>query len=206
MPSSAQAEGHVVRVNDGLDSHVDKGRVILATAGFCDRFFNTSWPDADFPGPVVVTINPGEKTNKAFWTLGDFGASQPPQNLMFVRFRVTPFNEVLAQEAVNYWTKQEVPLVFVFMAYTQEPVKKEIRLGTECESRGEALGYVRRKRTRNEYWAVDPETWASIMYAYRKNDLVYSCGEGMNGSIKCAMCGNCLRAYFAAKERMLSVA
>ena len=202
IPSREQAEGRIVRVNDANDSNNQRELVMATAADYEDAFYNTSRPRLDFDRPVVLTINPGDKTDASFWTLEDCGLSAPPANLMFVRFRVHTWSMDLCDKAVRYWTGLGTPFVLVFMAHPQEPVRKETRLGTECESRGESLGYIRRKRTLNEYWAVAPDTWASIMYAYRKSPLVYSCGESITGSIKCARCGNCLREYFATKERI----
>jgi hypothetical protein len=125
----------------------------------------------------------------------------PPANLMFVRLLVSPFNTELVARAIRHWTDWGVPVVLTFMAYHKEPTFKDVDWQGNAIT-APAPGWTARKRTLNTYWAVEAETWASIMFAYRKNSLVSSCGEGMNGSIKCARCGNCLREYFATKERI----
>ncbi|MCK9569032.1 hypothetical protein M0R72_08830 [Candidatus Pacearchaeota archaeon] len=224
-PVRVAALGQVVRVNDGNDSNVEKDVVLAATECYRHKFYNTAIPNLDFPAcigrswhgmgdvteefaqaPVVLTINPGRMCDERFYRIEDCYLSPdsrrgaPPRNLMFVRLLVSPTNGVLAHQAIDHWTKQDVPVVLTFMAYHQEPRIKTIRCGTPCDEA--APGWVARRRTTNTYWAVDGETWASIMHAYRKNPLVYSCGEGLGGSIKCRQCGNCLREYFATKERM----
>jgi hypothetical protein len=214
MPDSEAVNqvGQVVRVNDGNDSNVDKDCVLLTTERYRHRFFNTAIPDLSFPDPVVLTVNPGRLCDERFFTLSDCKTAdnKPPANLMFVRLLVSPFNTELVAQAIQHWTDWVVPVVLTFMAYHKEPGDPQGRdwTGESWVGPGprplcaEQIGWVERRRTTNTYWAVDAETWASIMYDYRKNDLVYSCGEGMNGSIKCRQCGNCLREYFATKERI----
>jgi len=231
-PAQVNALGQVVRVNDGNDSNVQKEVVLPQTECYRDKFYNTAIPDLDFPGvvarayaggqctetkrqmPVVLTINPGRLCDERFFTLEDcLGEGMvngtdpalvkylvPPVNLMFVRLLVSPFNTELVARAIRHWTDWEIPVVLTFMAYHKEPRLQTVRCGTPCDEA--AQGWTERRRTLNTYWAVEAETWASIMYAYRKNKLVYSCGEGMNGSVKCRQCGNCLREYFATKLRI----
>jgi len=45
-----------------------------------------------------------------------------------------------------------------------------------------------------------------IMSRYKYNKWVYSCGkiEGELGITSCRFCGNCIREYWAALERMNS--
>ena len=198
IPTPEQAAGRVVRVNDANDSNNQRELVIAVAEQYPDAFYNTSRPKLDFPGPVVLTLNPGEKTDQSFWRIEDCGLKIVPKNLMFVRFRTNVWNEILRNEAVEYWTMERgVPLVLVFMAYHEEPVMGVMR--------GEEIGYTQRKRTLNTYWAIRPDVWKMIMKSYQDNSLVYSCGEGPQGSIKCERCGNCLREYFATKERMKAV-
>ena len=41
------------------------------------------------------------------------------------------------------------------------------------------------------------------MCRFTDNKLVYSCGtEGGSGTTLCRFCGNCLREFYATKERM----
>ena len=192
LPDSADAAERVVRVNDGNDSSNDFDEVCRATSSYKHRFFNTSWPTRidEFPGPVVLTLNPGKYTDTGpGWMPACFG-----ENLMFIRFRTNTWNLHHADEAVNYWSKREVPVVLTFMAYMEiESIPEENR-----------RDYIFRQRTSNHYWAISSEAWARVMEWYRFNKWVHSCGrvEGERGDTKCRWCGNCLREYFATKERM----
>lgn len=145
MPTPEQARGHVIRVNDGNDSNVDKAQVLLQTECYRDKFYNTAVPDLDFLGvvsraycdgsvdeakrqmPVVLTINSGHRgMDERFYTLGDcsmgsYLCSVPPPNLMFVRILTNTWNQDLVTRAVRYWTDWEVPVVLTFMAYHKEP-------------------------------------------------------------------------------------
>jgi len=63
--------------------------------------------------------------------------------------------------------------------------------------------YQLRKRTLNEYYAITRDAWRGVMDFYHDNPLVHSCGtEGVPGGSACKNCGNCLREYFAVRERM----
>ena len=186
MPTDTH--GRIVRVNDGNDSNVDKKTVVMATAGW-SRFFNTSQPDLDFPGPVVLTVNPGDMTDKDFHRIYN-----PPPNLMFVRVRVNAWNlEDVVDPAVAFYTTRDVPVVLTFMAYFDQEPRAEHR-----------ANYTWRQRTLNSYWAITTAAWEKIMARYAYNKWVHSCGkiEGEKGSTACRHCGNCLREYFATLERL----
>ena len=194
MPVSWAIAGNfnVVRVNDGNDSNVARKLVIERTEVYPLRFFNTAIPKdlGGFPGPVVLTLNPGKMTDKRFFKLKTI-----PKNLMFVRFRANMWNRELAGKAVAYYTERNVPVVMTFMAYFKLSVPK-----------GHQRYYVYRERTTNNYWAITSEAWFKFMYAFRFEPLVYSCGhvEGELGDTKCKRCGNCLREFFATRERMIA--
>ena len=181
--------GAVVRVNDGNDSNIERDLVISATACYKNRFFNTSIPKFNFPGPVVLTLNPGIITDSTFHRVNPI-----PSNLMFVRFRTNVWNQELCQLAVNYYTlsDQPIPIVLTFMAYFNAP------------EQAKEHGYIFRKRTLNSYWAITTNAWRNIMARYQDNPYVYSCGkiEGERGRTGCKFCGNCLREYHATIERM----
>jgi len=183
--------GRVVRVNDGNDSNVHREVVIASTDHIPMRFFNTAIPRdlAGFPGPVVLTLNPGNLTDSRWHLL-----SVPPINLMFVRYRVNTWNTWLADEAVRHYTGKGVPVVLTFMAYfdTADHIPVDHR-----------EHYAIRKRTLNEYWAITNTAWRMVMDRFASNPLVHSCGmEGIPGGSSCKNCGNCLREYFATVERM----
>lgn len=192
MPDASfiNENGYVIRVNDGNDSNVNRARVIGWTHVYNHRFFNTAIPKdlEGFPGPVVLTVNPGRQTNTVPHML-----SVIPKNLMFLRIRTNTWNRSVVDAAVDYYTDLRVPCVLTFMAYHSEdsipPEHKE--------------DYVYRKRTLNEYWAISTLAWRVIMKRYEDNPFVYSCGtEGERGNTKCERCGNCLREYFATKVRL----
>ena len=59
----------------------------------------------------------------------------------------------------------------------------------------------------NSYNAITTDAWKDIMDYWRETEYakwVYSCGkiEGERGITACKFCGNCLREYFVAEERI----
>jgi len=186
IPPAELAEGRVVRVNDGNDSNIDRDLVIESTAHFKDRFFNTAIPKLDFPAPVVLTVNPGGLTDKSFHKV------KATPNLMFVRARVNTWNLALIDSIVKYYTGCGVPIILTFLAFFQEPIPENHR-----------NNYRLRKRTLNKYQAITTLAWESVMARYKRNALVHSCGlEGEYGTTACRHCGNCLREYYATRERI----
>lgn len=188
MPSSADAEGRVVRVNDGNDSNNDRAAVIEATKQYRHRFFNTSCADnlEGYPGPVVLTVNPGEMTDVAYYMLVPV-----PKNLMFVRFRANMWNTKVCDDAVQHYANtHRIPVVLTFMAYYELAVPETYREWYEF-----------RKRTLNSYWCIGTAGWERVMKRYEGNPLVYACGKDAH-TYACSRCGNCLREYFATAERM----
>ena len=186
MPTAEQAKGYVIRVNDGSDSNVSKEDVIEKTACYENRFFNTAIPRLDFPGPVVLTVNPAKMTDIGFHKV------DVTPNLMFVRARVNTWNLDLIDKIVKYYEPRR-PVVLTFMAYYNDEIPMDHK-----------DSYVFRKRTLNEYWAITTEAWRWVMKQYEDKLGVYSCGkiEGEKGDTHCKGCGNCLREFFSARERM----
>lgn len=193
MPPVELAKRRVVRVNDGNDSNVKRDLVVKATKKYPFRFFNTAipWELEKFPGPVVLTLNPGKKTDNEFFILDPV-----PKNLMFVRVRTNTWNLPMVKKAVDYYTKRGVPVVLTFMAY--------FKTSSVAIPKGHKKDYVFRERTTNPYNAITTAAWRRVMKTFENNILVYSCGriEGELGSTKCARCGNCLREYFVTLERL----
>lgn len=192
IPSKALAKGRVVRMNDGNDSNVERELVERTAQQYNDYFFNTSQPYLlnGYSGPVVFTINPGEMTDRNFVRLNSI-----PKNLMFVRVRVNAWNvSNVVERAVKYYTDSRyigraTPLVLTFMAYYTSLVPVQYK-----------KWYKWTKRTLNNYWVLKPQYWQKIMDKFKDNSFVYSCGTKYTHA--CRFCGNCLRAYYATKERM----
>ncbi len=189
MPDLEKAQNHVVRVNDGNDSNVQRDLVLGATCQYPMRFYNTACPNdlAEYDAPVVLTVNPGSMTEWKIYELDTI-----PVNLMFVRVRTNTWCLSVVRAAVYHYTPQGVPVVLTFMAYYDNIIPD-----------GFQGDYVYRKRTLNSYWAITTAAWRKAMAEYEDNPLVYSCGkiEGERGTTLCKHCGNCLREYFATMER-----
>lgn len=188
MPRVKETQDRVVRVNDGGDSSVNRHRVMGMTRPYFHKFYNTSIPDFldEFDAPVVLTVNPGEMTDKDFYRVES-------KMLMYIRARVNTWNTSIVDMIVRYYSKNKVPTILTFMAYFDQAIPG--RYDND---------YVFRKRTLNSYWAITTEAWRRVMERYKNNNLVYSCGhiEGELGETKCKYCGNCLREYYATMERM----
>ena len=188
-------EGRIVRVNDGNDSNVQREIVeeAVRVCGWQNYFYNTALPIKleEFNAPVVLTVNPGKKTESGAYLL-----KNPPKNLMFVRFRTNTFNLRLADLVIKHYAAREVPIVLTFMAYFNPP----------AWFKDKQTDYIFRKRTINSYWAITTAAWEKIMKRYRLNCWVHSCGkiEGESGTTACRHCGNCIREFYATKERMRS--
>jgi len=190
LPSLKIATGRVVRINDGNDSNVNRELVMRTAQRYPMRFYNTAIPEEldKFDAPVVLTVNPGVMTDDDAFLL-----SPIPRNLMFVRFRTNAWNLELADRVVAHYCGKETPVVLTFMAYYREQTPEKFN-----------DKYIFRKRTLNSYWAITTAAWEEIMRRYRYNKWVYSCGkiEGEKGTSACRHCGNCLREYFAAMEKL----
>lgn len=187
LPPPGWTEGRIVRMNDGNDSNVDRNRVLAEAGLHTDVFFNTAIPKNldTFPGPVVLTINPGEITDTDYFKIDPI-----PKNLMFVRIRVNTWNYLtVVDEAVEYYTSRGVPVVLTPMAYYEETIPE-----------GHTHNYEWKKRTINSYWCMTREASEVMANRYKDNVLVYTCGY--KGTYPCARCGNCVREYHVTKERL----
>lgn len=186
MPTEEQAENKIIRVNDGNDSSNDMQLVMSSCAKYKNKFYNTSTPYNiyKFDAPVVLTVNPNRLTYEDAYFISY------TSNLMFVRFRTTTWNLLLADKVIDHYTKMGIPVVLTFLAFYEEAVPLPY-----------SVDYELRKRTLNEYFAIRHSAWRRVMEPYRDNPLVHSCGiEGVSSS--CKNCGNCLREYYATLERM----
>jgi len=187
VPTTEMADGRIVRMNDGNDSNVQRDLVERVAQQYTDFFFNTSIPHdlGRFPGPVVLTVNPAKMTDTDFHKL-----DKALPNLMYVRVRVNTWNlHTVVRPAVEHYTGLGVPVVLTYMAYYTSIIPEEHRGAYEWK-----------KRTTNPYWVITQE-WADFIESmFKDNTLVYSCGR--RGQYACFLCGNCLREYHAAKERI----
>lgn len=173
--SLEEAKGKIVRVNTGHDSNIQKDLVLRVTEKYKDKFYNTSIPRFDFPGPVVFTCNCRD-------TDFTFIKAKNVSNLMFVRVRVDTWNITrIVDPAVEYYTKRGVPVVLTFMRYREKKNVKKIK------------DYYFGKNILNPYWKIKPEAWQRIMDRYKDNELVFSCGSPKSSF--CKDCGNCQGLY-----------
>lgn len=187
VPSKWRTGGRIVRINDGNDSNVKRGMVEECAKQFKDYFFNTAIVIklGEFSAPVVLTINPGKMTDEKFYELLEI-----PDNLMFVRVRTNTWNfEEVVNPVVDYYTKRGVVVVLTFMAYYTTKIPE-----------GHERCYEWKKRTLNSYWVLKQGYVDGIMQQFKKNPYVYSCG--IKGRHECLFCGNCIREYYNAKERL----
>jgi len=177
-------------MNDINDSNTNRELVIETASKYNDVFYNTAIPKLNFPGPVVLTVNPAKKTDKEAVLVDPI-----PKNLMYVRVRTNMWNiDNVVRPAIEHYTKQGVPVVLTFMAYydTADTMPESCK-----------IAYEYRKRTLNSYWAIKFEYWKWIMDQFVENALVHSCGrEDIKDGSKCRNCGNCIREYFSTRERI----
>ena len=200
IPSIEEIKGRVVRVNDGNDSSNQMKLVMESVKDFPMKFYNTSNPYRidEFDAPVVLTLNPGKKTDVSWWA-----KSPIPKNLMFVRIRTNMWNiNKVVIPAVKFYSEREVPIVLTFMAYFDTADKIKVKKFYYIDGMKDA--YIFRKRTLNKYWAITTIAWKFIMEKFQYNKWVYSCSkiEGEKGTHACHRCGNCLREYFYTMEKM----
>jgi hypothetical protein len=193
MPTLEEVGDGIVRVNSGHDSNIDRNMVIESTKQYLKKFYNTSIPKFDFPAPVVFTANRCEE--KPATLPGDCGI---PNNLMFVRLRISPTNLSLIDIATKEWTKVGIPVVLTFIAYyTIDPrcFKWKIPLDkNKC--------YEWRIRTLNPYYCATPLFMNYVLQREKAigEELVNMCGTLKTN--KCKDCGNCETYYNLAVKHM----
>lgn len=182
FPSQAEAAGKIVRVNgSNHDSNVDREHVIASTARYPRRFFCTSVPNFDFPGPVVFTCNGREPLYV-----------ECPPNVMAVRVRMDAWHRPVQDRLIEHYLSQGVPVVLTWLRFPSLA-----RLSVEAV-RSTALGYERRKHVLNEYWCATRETKARELARWAGRE-VCQCGA-VDGSPFCRDCGNCERLYLMNEE------
>jgi hypothetical protein len=178
-------------MNDGNDSNVQRELVEEVAQQYDDYFFNTATPVdlGEFSGPVVLTVNPGEMTDTDFHRLDPI-----PSNLMFVRARVNWWSLDLVGRVIDYYTGGDSPIdvVLTWLAHYTQPIPD-----------GYKAHYEYRRRTLNSYWCVKRSARSRAERLFTDNSFVYSCGY--KDSTLCKHCGNCLRAYYATKEKLRGI-
>jgi hypothetical protein len=186
VPPHSIIDNYVIRVNDGLDSGQDIDRVIEKTWMYPDKFYNTADPGAVVKlqtkgeGPVVLTINPGDMTDRSFVPY-----SEDLKDLMFVRFRANMWNRKLLAQAVADWCGNGVPLVITYMRYYDEESIPFIY----------HRNYLKKEHILNPSWGIDEFGWHAISVPHKNNPLVSTCGLNAN-THQCRYCGVCLREYW----------
>jgi len=179
LPTLEEAEGRIVRVNSGHDSNLQKGMVLKMTRNYKDKFYNTSIPSFDFPGPVVFTANPQEIPIRQIAI---------NNNLMAVRFRITPWNTNDCLKAVGHYVDNGIPVILTFMRFSKiENIPDQFR-----------SDFFQAKNIINIYWCLTIQGYYNILRRF-KGTGARTCGT--IASSLCTDCRNCELLYDAWKER-----
>jgi hypothetical protein len=185
-PPLIQDIDKIIRVNSGLDSNLWREMVIERTAGFPHKFYNTSLPLFDLPGPIVLTANPGYRkyqywTPNSFWDWG---------KLMFVRFLVPDLSAetriMIRREVELYW-EHGVFVTLTFMRYREKPER--------------SWGFAEEKHFDHTWWAISLNEQRRLYEGVKEeNGLMGVCG-GLVESQKCVDCGICEYQYWTSRYR-----
>ncbi len=192
IPTPEEAEGRIIRMNSGNDSANQKDLVIRTASQYKDAFFNTSISGVEFPGPYVLTLNPGEKTDQSIWCVHD-------SKIMFVRFRTNLWNLDLLEEACRFYRDEPFPVVMTFMRYKNRISIKQNLLFTTYN--GNVHRYEPHKHLLNDYWLLNQES-CYLVYERISSRFKNVAMCGTRHSSLCRDCGVCLREYYRTKERM----
>jgi hypothetical protein len=194
VPTPEEVGDGIVRMNCGNDSNNNRELVIATAQQYEKFFFNTSVRNLDFPGPVVLTANPREE--EPAWC-PNF-ADEVPNNLMFIRLRVSGTNLHHIDYAARWWTMAGVPVVLTFMAYydclpdVADRVRREFGPPGDC--------YEWRVRHINSYWCATKPFMRYVMRQFADNRLVSMCSSINSGY--CRDCRNCETYYVQTMKRM----
>lgn len=181
LPSPEDVGLRIVRVNSGNDSNNQREDVIRSTAQYRHKFYNTAVPNFDFPGPVVLTINPQHDKKPHL-------VSAPP-NLMFVRVRAGMWDKTVVADALDHYRPQGVPVVVTFMRYYNADL---IPLAYKKD-------YVWKKHILNDYCCATTTATLEFMKAFAGTG-VRMCGTPY--SSLCVDCGHCEDFYWHTIRRM----
>ena len=176
MPTIAETEGKLVRVNTGHDSNIGRETVIAATAQYRHKFYNTAIPSFDFPAPVVWTCN-GRGQDDTF-NPHDLSPEPDLSNVMVVRVRTNTWNSDVVARIVDYFTRRRVPILLTFMRYRN------------LDSLKRPEDYEHRVNILNSYWCIRETPWREIVRMFEHDPLVFTCGRFW-GNSHCSNCGNC---------------
>jgi hypothetical protein len=198
IPTPEEVGDGIVRLNCGNDSNNQRDLVIETAKKYQRFFFNTSIPNYDFPGPVVLTANPKEEDENTYirplWKRDNWHS--PAANLMFVRLRTSSTNLDMVSRAIAAWTEANVPVVITFMSYYDAEPKVPERIlslvGGPC--------YEWRVRHINSYWCPTKPFMLLVMSRYATDRLVSMCGS--INSAYCRDCRNCETYYLQTMKRL----
>ena len=196
-------------MNCGHDSNIERELVIETSKQYKNVFFNTSIPNLDFPGPMVLTANPKEENDY----YGPDKFIGQTNKLMFVRLRVSPTNLALVSEAVSRWASCGIAVVLTFMAYYDEappgtvetPEMKDWDQKTRIlEDRSEfgRRAYSWKKRILNSYYCATEAymQYVTKMLKGQTGRLVTRCGTVNSGY--CKDCRNCETYYWQTVKHL----
>jgi len=193
IPTPEEVGDGIVRMNCGNDSNNQRDLVIEAASQYKHAFFNTSIPRFDFPGPVVWTANACEEQPVR---IPPALLSGIPDNLMFIRLRVSSTTLRNIKLAAEWFTEKQGPVVLTFMAYYEAepkpPADVLAAVGGPC--------YEWRVRHINAYWCPTAPFIRYVLGLFKGNRLVSYCGS-LEGSY-CRLCLNCETHYHQTVKRM----
>jgi len=207
IPSPETVGEDIVRMNCGHDSNLQRDVVIETAQKYKNFFFNTSMPNLNFPGPVVLTINPNEEDD--YYTPSQFVGETA--NLMFVRFRVSPTNLHMLEEAVQRWSACHISVVLTFMAYynAAPPGTMMINLpdNPQCyvledQSGFSGMAYTWQKRLVNSYYCATEDYMQYVTKRMKRigGREVTRCGKSL--SRYCRDCQNCSSYYYQTTKHL----
>jgi hypothetical protein len=207
IPTPDEVGNGIIRMNCGHDSNIQRDLVISAAAQYKYSFFNTSIPKFDFPGPVVLTANPKEEISSYFIPKIQI----IPNNLMFVRLRVSASNLELIEIAVRLWTAKQIPVVLTFMSYYENEALSHVMSRIDWKTLHEFNTaeiehyYVWKVRHINSYYCPTKEFIVYVLNRMKKvgGRLVTVCGS--LESNYCKDCRNCETYYWQTIKHMKEI-
>jgi len=181
LPSLEEVGDKIVRINSGNDSNHLKATVLMSTEKYKKKFFNTSIPNFEFPGPVVFTCN-GRHIDKAFLCV-----TYDIENLMMVRFRSNTWNQELLALAVDeYCFALDIPVTITFMRYES----------IDMIPRDHQKHYELKRSIKNEYYIMKREMKEKIL-AQHANIVLNTADVKMCGTLDSSYCRDCGRCKWA---------